>query len=49
MASSGMVWALGVDGKADIPGHSAKYESYGLLDLYLMLVVHKKNCTSECF
>ena len=38
--ASGKALTLGGDGKADTPGHSAKYGSYGLLDLDLMLVVH---------
>ena len=40
MATSGKALTLGGDGRADTPGHSAKYGSYGLLDLDLMLVVH---------
>lgn len=31
---------LGGDGRADTPGHSAKYGSYAMLDLDLVLVVH---------
>ena len=31
--------ALGGDGRADTPGHSAKYGSYALLDMDLMLVI----------
>lgn len=31
---------LGGDGRADTLGHSAKFGSYGMLDLYLMLVVN---------
>jgi hypothetical protein len=27
------------DGRTDTPGHSAKFGSYGILDLYLMMVV----------
>ena len=40
MATSGKALTLGGDGRADTPGHSAKYGSFGLLDLDLMLVVH---------
>lgn len=41
MAASGKALTLGGDGRADTPGHSAKYGSlYGLLDLELMLVIH---------
>ena len=40
MDTSGKALTLGGDGRADTPGHSAKYGSYGLLDLDLMLVVH---------
>ena len=31
---------LGGDVRADTPGHSAKFGSYGMLDLDLMLVVN---------
>lgn len=37
MAASGKALTLGGDGRADAPGHSAKYGSYGLLDLDLMV------------
>ena len=40
MATGGKALTLVGDGRADAPGHSAKYGSYGLLDLDLMLVVH---------
>lgn len=30
---------LGGDGRADTPGHSAKYGSYAMLDMDLMLVI----------
>lgn len=40
MAASGKALTLGGDGRADTRGHSAKYGSYGLLDLDLMLVKH---------
>ncbi|XP_062596145.1 uncharacterized protein LOC134257557 [Saccostrea cucullata] len=40
MAASGKALTLGGDGRADTPGHSAKYGSYGLLDLDLMIVIH---------
>jgi solute carrier family 8 (sodium/calcium exchanger) len=31
---------LGGDGRADTPGHSAKYGSYAMLDMDLVLVIH---------
>ena len=40
MATSRKALTVGGDGRADTPGHSAKYGSYGLLDLDLMFVVH---------
>ena len=40
MATGGKALTLVGDGKADFPGHSAKYGRYGLLDLDLMIVVH---------
>ena len=39
MVATGKPLTLGGDGRADTPGHSAKYGSYGMLDLDLMLVV----------
>ena len=35
----GQSLTLGGDGRTDTPGHSAKFGSYGILDLYLMMVV----------
>ena len=40
MATSGKTLTQGSDGRADNPGPFAKYGSYGLLDLHLMLMVH---------
>ena len=39
MIQQGQLLTLGGDGRADTPGHSAKFGSYGMLDLDLMLVV----------
>lgn len=40
MVQKGQPLILGGDGRADTPGHSAKFGSYGMLDLDLMLVVN---------
>ena len=32
--------SIGGDGRADSPGHSAKYESYGIIDLNTKKVLH---------
>ena len=32
--------AIGGDGRADIPGHSAKYGSYGIIDLSTNKILH---------
>jgi len=34
--------SIGDDGKADSPGHSAKYGSYALIDLKINKVIHIK-------
>lgn len=39
MVERGQPLTLGGDGRADTPGHSAKYGNYTMLDLDLMLVV----------
>jgi solute carrier family 8 (sodium/calcium exchanger) len=36
----GQPLTLGGDGRADTPGHSAKFGSYGILDLDQMMVVN---------
>lgn len=40
---------LGGDGRADTPGHSAKYGSYAMLDLNLMMVVDFQLVQVESF
>ena len=32
--------SIGGDGRADSPGHSAKYGSYGIIDLHTNKVLH---------
>ena len=32
--------SIGGDGRADSPGHSAKYGSYGIIDLHTIKVLH---------
>ena len=39
MIRRGEPLTIGGDGRADTPGHSAKYGSYAMLDLDLMVVV----------
>ena len=38
--ATGVPLTIGGDGRADSPGHSAKYGSYGIIDLVTNKVIH---------
>jgi len=38
--ATGKALTIGGDGRADSPGHSAKYGSYGIIDLATNKVIH---------
>ena len=40
LSASKLPLTIGGDGRADSPGHSAKYGSYGIIDLHTNKILH---------
>ena len=47
-ASQDSPLAIGSDGRADSPGHSAKYGSYGIIDLSTNKILHIELLQVNC-